>query len=721
MSAVKNPGITPNRRTHIKFDVAEYSLLEPAFQERRDREQIASGSQSKKEKVKLIDGVGWQLANIEDDPAKARQTTEGNQSIIDGSGLSIAPKHGFTNTWQKVPGVTYAVGVADSGDPFLQKNLDSGDALEQRLSADQTAFPGPLDAVGADYLAPMDRVAVTIESDSATYKEYRFTVILNDSRPSDYGAIAGFYFNGPAGELRDWIGFGQYCLIPYTDGVLYLYERGESNNAGTLSTAWKLVNVSRWAPSGVSMSGKLTIDVASLYPSDIPLFHKKGVIRFTANCSGVQNQGSAQGNLLGFTRSDSSSLLKRGNKGLASSLFAVPGDKHGYESSEVPGRVKPAPIRVDHGQSARPMSQIRQLRYEASGYIADDPFSFPFYPVRQADIVVEFWGSQPAGTVITCKLFNADTNVEIASTSSTAWSATFPNDFDAPSKTGSRNYYVKFTLTSSDGSQTPVLVGYSPRRDGYTLLIEPGEFEADNLAYGGTNLARSAGCDVSIHGAEADPSVASASFNVHDITEVLPKLKVRGELKVQIETEYDKTDASKRSVIFRGYAQEPESVRKGRGSSGYGSKLSTYSINAVSMFQRLQESLSQVRFNFNDIDPLTVGSPGGPRPWKVTDAVRLMFGWAGFPSSMIDVPDLPLRFWPNGTNDTMIEPLASLGDAIMLFVRQWLGMRMVWDDNAGPYGVFRVRYANRPPYNNVCHFVTDSATAGSGKLHMMLG
>lgn len=728
MALVKNPGVTPNRRTHIKFDVPEYSQLEPAFQIRRDREQIAAGGASFVDKC-VVRGVGWQLDSYQDNMGRGRQSEPAQLGIYGTVLMAVAPKHVETVTWKKQPGVTYGSGTAATGDPYFQKQLASGDDPEQRLSADQTAFPGPTEGLGtsagmvpdpghAFVLSPMDRVAVTVEYDNpATTKVWRLKVIHNVQLGGTEPWIFAFHFGGPAGSKRHFVGFGQYCLMFAGDGSAILLERGERYDPDTTdkTTGWNIVRKLRLASSGL-VSGRIyTIDVQTFVAARYPGMPFGGVFIHCHGGAATERNVPPGGSIMSAA-SPHAGAVTAASAGGVSVMVHIRREEPGYTTTEVVGTVKSTQARIDLPRDSRAAFQLSRLRYYPEGSITDDPFELPFFPVYDNDITVEFWGEQPDGTSITVKLYDSTTDppTELTASSTSDWSAVFP------SVVNSRYYHVKFTLTSDTGEMTPTLVGYTARRNGTRRLIEPDVFEADNLSSStGPTLTRSVGANIDIHGAEADPSVASASFTVHDVTEILPKLKVRGELKTQIETEYDSSDPSKRSVLMRCYVQEPQGVRKGRGASGYGSKLSSYSLNAVGMWQRLAEALSTVRYNWNDTDPLTVGT-GAERPWKVTDAVRTMLGWE-FPSSMIDVPDLPLRFWSNPANDTFIEPLANIGDIVLNYVRQWLGMRLVFDENAGPYGMWRVRYANRAPYNNVCHFVTDSASAGSGKLQMMLG
>lgn len=729
MAFGRDAGVTPTRKTHIFVDCAEYSQLEPPFQIQRALGQIASGDFGERVDVLLAESVGWQLKAIQDDHARARQTTDGQTGLVLAGagplgGFLYAPRIVTKDTWKKTPGVTYAAGVAATGDPYFQDQYHSGDTPDDaglRLAADQAAFPGPSHPFEASEL---DRKAVSASADSTdTYKEYRFTLLIHDARQTDFGHFASFYFAGPAGTQRDFIGYGQYCLMILSDGKAYLCERGEYYDRTTepdptkMPNYWVTVAVFRYNPAGVSGANKVQFDVRALSPNNVPTPYKYGSI--TIKTLGVEQKRSPSG-----TDGRSNTFISRGPKeelegsdAQSGYLYAVPREEHGYTSTEVPGRSKPCQVRVDIARGLRPNAQVRQLTYDPDGTLRDDPFDLKFYPCRTKDIVIEFKGAQPPGTAITVQLFevvDSKTFNEIVATSSTTWSATFPTSVDI------RYYFVKFTLTSADGTKTPILQGYSARRDGTRVLTDPTEFEVDNGATTVESppdppvitLARTVGSDVSIAQPEADPSRANASFMVDDLVGMFDRIKVRGMLNTRIETEYDPLDSSKRSILFRGRIVAPRGVKKGRGSA-YPGQWRQYYCDAVGPWQALTEAISTVMYNFNDVDPndLTL-----KRPWKVTDAVRAMLGWAGFPPEMIDVPDLELRFWANGSNDTRIEPFSNIGDVILLYVRQWLGMRLVFDDNAGDYGMWRVRYAPLPPYNYFCHFVTTGPGAGKSAI-----
>lgn len=703
--------VTPNRKTHILLDTPEYSLIEPAFSKIRERDQIAAGSQGLRQNVKL-NTVGWQLDAVQDDLGSERQSIQGQDGIFSvGSGILKVPSPFIErDTWKKQPSINYGPDTVDTGDPYFQKQVPSGgdeNSATYRLDSDATEFPGPGKLLD---LSPVDRVAATVEADLNETKVWRVKVIHNSALPTTHSSIFNFYFNAPASSVKNFVGFGQYCLAVYGDGVGWLLERGEIWDpvGEAKSTGWHLHRKMRlWSAGHQSIIQIVEVQtfVDGLY-SAMP----HGAIEVRTPGGAQSERNTAPGLMTSFSAPNSGSITSSA-AGQTKVTFFVPRAPHGHVTSETVGAVKPTQNRLDLARESRAAAQIRRLTYVAEGVLRDDPFSLDCFPVTDKPITIRFWGEIPSGTTLTVKLYNSTTGDELTASESGTFYKVFPIPLDADYlKEGYRHYHVEFTLTSADGVRTPTLVGYQALRDGTTRLITPGSFEVDNPAYksGATIVGtRSLGSEVSISNPEADLSTFSTSFTVDDITEILPRLKTRGLIGGRIETEYDPLDASKRSVLARFRIVAPKGIRKGRG-TGYGSLWRKYDLDGVGFWQRMSEQLSTLQINWADADP---EDPLG-RPYKVTDAVRKSLGYVGLPDSMIDVPDLPLRFWSNRSRDSQVDPLANWGDLIMLWVRQWLGMRLIWDDNAGPYGMARVRFANRAPYNYFCHFVTTGPGAG---------
>lgn len=105
---------------------------------------------------------------------------------------------------------------------------------------------------------------------------------------------------------------------------------------------------------------------------------------------------------------------------------------------------------------------------------------------------------------------------------------------------------------------------------------------------------------------------------------------------------------------------------------------------------------------------------GVPLTFKVTDAIKDLLFAAGFPSSEVSIPDLPFRLWPGQTdkNDPFkVNSGSHFADLIVQLARDYLGMVLWWEDNAGTTGQWMLLGAPAPTDPVVCHFVTAQTTA----------
>ena len=119
--------------------------------------------------------------------------------------------------------------------------------------------------------------------------------------------------------------------------------------------------------------------------------------------------------------------------------------------------------------------------------------------------------------------------------------------------------------------------------------------------------------------------------------------------------------------------------------------------------------------------PLVQTSGGVTTIFKVTDVVRNMLLYAGFPASQIDIPDAPVTFAPSGTDSNeslMINPGQDVLSIVLRALKDYLGWALVWDGNAnfgGTKSMWRVIKPKKSPYTNLWNFQTDGPT-GAGKL-----
>ena len=695
---------TPHRQTHIFLDEARPTLVEPPYAIARDFAEIGAGAGFLKENVAFREAIGWRLETDQDDPGAKRFTTAGNAGIMTAGMLSVAPNHEFVETFHRDPDGSYNGSAATSGDAFLFKKVPAGGSLDQRLVADQTAVPSPSFGLAGE---PMDRIVVANSPQGPYQKRFQFSVAVPATITGKSQALGTYYFKGPPSNNQSFIGLGYLAAQVLADGYMHLFEYGWNEPTGDYR--WRThysFNLGKPATPG---------DVLTLYVEiiDAGRSYPYGGIAFSLENSRKKSSPKPAGfAALAFVPQNH-----------AATAAATPGlvvwACTRAASPPTPGASPPLNldrIRVDAPRNTRMGHQVVLPKYKASGYLVDGDFKLPFIPkvAGGPPFRVSWTGTKPPGTSITVRMFRADTNAELTAITTGDFFATFP-------VTEALAYYVRFDF-AGDTTTTPTLTGYKVIRDGFTMLVDPGEFELEipaeatldgpgNVVSGTWPLAVPGSLEITQAG--IDPSLAMATWECHDLVNVHDRLATRGIFTSRVETEYDPLDPDKRCILHRGYVVEPTASKPVKGSDSWASGRTFWTMTSAGMWDRLRSALSPVRFDWGGIDEEADPGPDGQKPsYKATDAVVGMLQWAGFPNSMINIPDLPLRlFFSNGT-DFYVEPLANLEEMIQRIVRKYLGMRLVFCENSGTYGQWRLFAPTLPPYTPLLHFTEDRVPAG---------
>jgi hypothetical protein len=186
-------------------------------------------------------------------------------------------------------------------------------------------------------------------------------------------------------------------------------------------------------------------------------------------------------------------------------------------------------------------------------------------------------------------------------------------------------------------------------------------------------------------------------------------LGVRASIPFRIETSYDPNDQSKRSILFRGYAQRTDGTQKGTPGRVYPSpNWREYEITGTGMWMRLQTTLIPNRW--------LLWSPDTFLPYAISDSIRASLNWAGLSNDMLDIFPSPITFFPSpGLQhpDLTVEIGTTVSQFIEDSLTKYTNWYMVFEPNAGPRGMWRTRTLPTPPYTNLWSFVTSTP---AGKL-----
>ncbi|HJP82900.1 MAG TPA: hypothetical protein VJ835_05280 [Fimbriimonadaceae bacterium] len=544
----------------------------------------------------------------------------------------------------------------------------------------------------------MDRVALGTQPLSLVPLVFSFIA------PSSFIHIphkfATFHFSGPAGSGLKWKGTGRYQISFFGDGKCILYEKVRFN--GESADEWMPVHRFQYAPAYSVAGQSHRIEIRPIGPGKL-VTAPFGAIVFDVKVDEKSVYSGGPGLL-------SATTTKKPGR-TAQSTFVLTRTKARTESLPA----QSTPVRVDTRRDQRIPFQISKLVYYTSGYLIDDPFALDFWPSGNLVLKIYALGHTPTGTTLSPRLFYFaenpnDPDIEISATSASG----NLTSFTIPART--RFFYVRWEFTGTEEA-TPILEGYQVVMDGLVNTIDPTEFE-----HTASGLDQGALMSVSITGAEADPSHESMRVDIEDLRASLTRLSVRGRMLAQLETEYDSEDDELRCVLFRGHLVNNEGHAKGHGTATGlwpDRNWKSYDLTFMGVWKRLSEALSSIRFDWHGPDPnAPVGVDGVQPPWKATDAIRTMFKWAGFPDSMLNIPDLDIRLYPSTTNDLFIEPLANLCDYVVRIAKDYLAMWITYDPNAGTYGKWTLVATPTPPYTNVAAFVD---AGPSNKLAHTLG
>lgn len=562
----------------------------------------------------------------------------------------------------------------------------------------------------------MDRVAVGSFEALKHQRNFNFQIAQGANTHEVMGAIATFYFPGPPNLSVLYHGTGYYAIKVWGSGYGYIFEYGWSGSD------WRWFFISSFGGEGTPPTGvvwhfnvEIIEEVSRRYPFG-------GFILTTNLISGKQESPSSRqsGGSLALVPYNGPGLAQ-GTPNAGKFSWACLYSANSPEIGEIPdGLDRP---RADANRNSRPGIQIVRATFVEAGSLVDGDFKLPFVPVTETPMKVSWSGTLPSGCSITSRMFRSDNNDELTPSAI----GDFTNEFDTIP--GVDQYYLQFDF-AGPSTTTPTLSGFQVVRDGYSVLVAPGEFElevgpevlttdANGAPVTYTPAEAIPGNDgISITQPGADPSVAIATFSVNDLTRVHDRITNRARFTSRIETAYDPEDPELRCILHRGEAMAPNGFHpvngygKGRagGSDAYASGRVFWSLTSSGMWEKLNRAISPVRFDWGGPDFSADELPDGRYPsYKATDAVRGMLIWAGFPREMTAIPDLPLRLYASNGIDFYVEPLSSLADMIQRIVRKYLGMRLVFEENAGAYGKWRLLRPTLPPYTPLLHFTTEGS------------
>lgn len=699
---------TPGRRTRITIGHMPEVVTQLPFVYERRAEEIARGTQAADVEIKYVEGIGLRLRAHQDDIGRLFERADAQDKFLTGAAVQIADNWGtqLVHRQYDYPELNYVDSGAATTVPMYEKRVPAGADWDGRLDADEAAFPGP---VTSENPSPLDRVFKTTEVHRPDHALYLIAFVpFSPARGGPWGTI---YFTGPAGTNKAGKGTGQYACKAFMDGKCRLYER---------------------CKTGVDLTGRAWVRRFEFEYAIDPGPDRLYYIRIESNAS--ESCGSTwKGSIITFSSYQqapiSKSLRSHGILGVVNSAasIGVSGSKPAAVYKVPLEEVHPPelePVRVDFRRDVRGLLSVSNASFPETVTFDDDPFVVTGWPTAGTPMRVEWYGDFPPGADLDIRLYDAEADTELPDGELIVHDCLggvreYPMTAHDPSH---RRFFARITKTS-DGDVTPTMIRYRVVRRG---TIDNPEFDTVVLPtarVGSNGLGRQEIVDlIEIDDATDDPMQETASVVIADFTAEMPELQYRVRQPVDV----DVIDGSGNIVtkLARFYINPNESEQIAGELIGPQANVwpkagsRRYRLSGNGEATRLKSMLFPHRWSL--LDEPAEGESTPINAMKVTDGLYTGFSFAGYGPNRIDVPDLPIRFFPGDADsqDLIVEPFAEIYPWIVENSRDYLGGWPVFDLNAGDDGMWRIIQQKRPPYNVVMRFT--GLHPGAGKLPHLL-
>ena len=656
--------ITPNVRTVCriglggKVPVSRSTHLRP---EARDLGRGVVRGAGQSSGVQLVGaGDAWVLQETYADPSQlAKSSVE--SGVLREADVNLAPSLIGRNTFHNgadLPSLGTASSVVTEGVNAFRRRVGAawdGGGLT-------TIIRQPDADADVEQAVPLDRI---LESKVAYPENCPFLVRLRLPRNLDVGldTVANFYFGGAASVTPQEVVGGRFCLTLRGDGAAVLKEWEEVEDPEA-EDPWKDRYRFTWS-SGDHRN--------LLYLRILP--YGRDRIAFFANEFALSK--SPFGGYGAVETIGSLALNVYEKKQKPTNLFIDQERKTGHTHTRT--ATGAGVVMLDHRRAPRADVLISRGKFRTLGTLIDGPFRISEGTPLGSSMTVRLDSSVLPNGVLSVAVHEADTHTALLTDSA--------GDFLT---TSARYYYLKFTFSSPDGVQTPVLRGAS-------IDIAPGfaEITGDPL------LSPTWGTQITGPGTEPDSE--RANLAIKDRRGAYSLLRSRS----RIHSDVVLVNATTGLLVSRLFEGEiAQATAKRRGTPTHLPDWFDYELTLAGMWPTVKEQW------YTGADLVSfLQDPNGPInpddldmeviPWKVTDTIRFLLGEAGVPEDEIDVFDSPVRFWSSqAAEDTIVLYGTDLSALISRLAKDYLGSVFLRDPNAGPRGMWRLLRNPQEPFTN---------------------
>jgi len=659
--------VTADRATDVAFDMDESVLVEPPFALRRYGSQIVPemtfGGDVGAQEVEMLSSQYWILKPQQEDISKLHETTLGGGWVMllsEFNTTAAVKQEPLFRVPTEIPGITGGAGVAlNNNDLFFTLRRTAG-----------ATWATPLTGLGYVPITllslhvavdPMMEATTLHNPDQGYYLRWQCS---GTQRHAPDNLIV-FYWGGPL--LPG--GFGEYCLTFHGSGLCVLSEY--ANGAWVQRDEW------RYCLPHQVMDAAHTMRI---------LPHMRKFMEFRSEVN-----ENVQPVLYGNRRDPNPYAAPREQPRV--NLYVVNPSATGQGSLHPFWVTGAGRVKFDVRRDQRLAWQVSQIRYPVVGSLADSPFVVPLgmdntlpFNIRTDYFKIKAMRQADPEEIladIDTTVFNVQTGLPLTAHAS--------GGFQLP---GDENQLeVVFTFSTSDILYTPFLRGFSAERAGTTGTKSIGITTGGQLT------------DCQITGPTADPTHETASLTIEDTLNELASLRQRGGQNVRVQTTYDPTDLTKKSILIAGRVGRADARLLGyHAGQGYPDPdWRQFEIQVMGEWQRLADQIMLGQFNFAEdrTAPVSEWENGTPPAWKISEIVRVLLNSCGYPDNQIDVAPIAttanrLPVDKDAATDYLPLPFTAIGDYIQRILRDYLGGYLAWDANSingGLRGMWRARFA----------------------------
>jgi hypothetical protein len=651
---------TAYRHTRLELDGPQWVLYNGAWKLDRDADQITPAGLDTpafnlgSSNVFRLPGAGWILEPTLLSQRNQLLTANAGQMYDGPAFANLAPGIEGYYRWRQenLSGVTYDGDLAEQAMPAYEKAIAAGSPFACNLVADQLAYPGP----PAESLVPTTRLFSGRRTEPRNQAIQFSFFVPPVGEPGD--VLYRLLWGGPADMLPTTKRGGEWGLTYRGDGTASLWARidGEWARQGTAQWSDGVSARGGWAHTYLQPHGK----------NRLFIYTQAG----TGKGGGLRRLGSER------LPADFGSLSVTVHRHSALATG------YGYRT----GITGPGTFRIDARADLAARFAIGATGYPTEGLLVDRPFSLPFTVPADTLLRLKLRTLFPAGTGVDIQgaLYEADTGLALVPGDNAG-------EYLIPA--GVKHFFGRFVLTGS-GTHTPVLTGVT-----YELDARLSSVRIEEAALLQAEFA--APTDVDLLGSDQDVTHEGGHLEIHDLTDELVPLRTRDGVPIRIFTTVN--EEGDESCIFEGEASAIEETvhLAAPGNPSY----PFYSVELAGQWARVAEQ--RVIGN----QPYGLNRDTG-KPDRVTNIIRELFTDAGVPAEQMDIPDLPLEFWPSeneGAEIYILQSGTSYLDAIQNLARRYLDAWIAWAPNSGPYGQWKLRLNPADPASNILwDFVTEA-------------